>query len=205
MRSPVACLTLLSALAVPLLAACTNTSVPHHEVRHGIFVENLPKHRVFKLNWVEPFMSVEQTPKRLMTFGVKSLEVGPNGWRATVSFRNDSAETLTLATGGKQSPKDWGLGVFTDIFSPRIEDPGNYLIAARVAPALPKSVRRGESWSGTFSSPVPPRNSRALRLVFGTFFWHPKPPPGLGPYFVYVTANFVRAPGPQGLPTATTG
>jgi len=196
-------LALLSALVVPLLAACTNTSVPRHDVKYGIFVENLPKHRVFRLNWVEPMTSVEQTPTKLMTFRVKSLEVGPNGWRAKVSFRNDSTQMLTLATGGKQSPKDWGMGVLTDVLSTRIEDPGNYLIAARVAPALPTELRSGQSWSGTFSSPQPPRSRRTLRLVFGTFFWHPEPPPGAGPYFVWVTSHFVRAPGPQG-PTTTT-
>ncbi len=197
MRSPVVRLALVSALAVPLLAACTHASVPHHDVKHGIFVENLPKHRVFRLNWVE------RMPMNPMTFRVKSLEVGPDGWRAAVSFRNDSTRTLTLAKGGKQSPKDWGLGVFTDVFSPRIEDPGNYLLPARVAPALPKALRPGQSWSGTFSSPVPPRNRRTLRFVFGTFFFLGKPPAGMGPYFVWVTSHFVRAPGPQGLQTTT--
>ena len=198
MRSPVARLALLSALVLPLFAACTDTSVPHHESYRGIYVENLPKHRVFKLNWVEHF------PTNLMTFHVRTLDVGPRGWKAAVSFRNNSTRTLTLAKGGKHSPKDWGLGVLTDVLSPRIEDPGNYLIKARVTPALPRALRPGESWSGTFSSLQPPRNRRTLRLVFGTFFWRPKPPPGLGPYFVWVTDHFVRAPGPQGLPVTTT-
>ncbi len=84
---------LLAALLVPL-AACASTSVPKHKAYYGIYVENLPKHRVYRLDWVE------RTPLNLMTFRVRSLEVGPTGWKGAVSFTNTSRHAIKLPTGG---------------------------------------------------------------------------------------------------------
>jgi hypothetical protein len=188
----------LFAALVPLVAACGNTPAP--KTYYGIYVKNLPKHRLYRLNWVE------RTPLNLVTFRVTSLDVGPTGWKATVSFTNTSRYALKLPTGGAQSPKSFGLGVFTDALSPRVEDAGNYLIKAEISPPLPTILRPGRSWTSTFSSPDPPRAQRVLRLVFGTFFFHGKPPPGAPPFFAWVTSQYVVSPPPQGvLATTTTG
>jgi hypothetical protein len=135
-----------------------------------------------------------------MTFQIKTLDVGPNGWKARVSFENVSARTIRLPKGGPSSPKSWGLGVFTNAASQRVEDQGNYEITTKtIEPPLPAELGPGKSWSGTFASPEPPRAHRWLHLVFGVFFWKGKPPPGLGGYFLLVTTHQLRAPPPQGI------
>jgi len=196
-RSPVIWLT-----AVAFAVSGCGSSSAQQKTYHGIYVQNLPKQTTFRLNWVEP---VHYGSLKLATFRVKELRVGPHGWTASVSFSNDSKQTFRLPTGGTRSPRNWGLGVFTDEFSSRIEDPGNYVIKCKVAPALPKALLPGESWSGTFSSPTPPRSRRVVRVLFGTFFWEGKPPPGpLGPFFVWLTTDFVHAPEPQGTAATAT-
>ena len=80
-QSPVARLLPLTLIALGL-AACGN-SAAKHESKFGIYVENLPKHRIFNLNWTE-YASFEGY--KMMSFKVKTLEVGPNGWKAEVSF-----------------------------------------------------------------------------------------------------------------------
>jgi hypothetical protein len=199
-HSPVARLLLLAPLAL-VLAACGGSSVPKHETKFGIYVENLPKHRVSNLNWTERASSLSGF--KMMTFHVKRLEVGPNGWTATVSFRNDSTKTILLPKGGPQSPKSWGLGVFLSATSQRVEEQGNYEIkAAKIEPSLPKELKPGASWSGTFSAPEPPRAKRWLHLVFGVFFWKGTPPPGVGAYFLWITTHQLRAPPPVGVQPA---
>jgi hypothetical protein len=199
-RSQVVRLVPLVLVAVGL-AGC-GSSVPKHESKFGIYVENLPKHRVFHLNWTE---HAAFEGYKMMTFHVKSLEVGPDGWKAVVSFDNDSTKTIVLPKGGQHSPASWGLGVFTSAVSARVEDEGNYEIKPKtIAPRMPAELAPGESWSGVFASPEPPRARRWLHVVFGVFFWKGKPPSGLGAYFLWITTHALRAPGSQGVPPAPT-
>ena len=199
MHSPVARLLLLAPLVLAL-AACGSTPVPKHETKFGIYVENLPKQRVYNLNWTE---HASFSGYKMMTFHVKELEVGPNGWKATVSFRNDSTKAIRLPKGGPQSPKSWGLGVFTSAASQRVEEQGNYEVkVTTIEPALPKELKPGASWSGTFAAPEPPRAERWLHIIFGVFFWKGTPPPGLGPYFLWSTTHLLRAPPPVGVKPA---
>jgi hypothetical protein len=198
-QSPVVRLLPLALLSAGL-AACGG-STPKHESKFGIYVENLPKHRSFRLNWTENARDLGGN--KLMTFHVKTLEVGPNGWSAQVSFRNVSTRTIVLPKGGPSSPKSWGLGVFTNAASQRVEDQGNYEIKTKtIAPPLPAELKPGQSWSGAFGASEPPRARRWLHLVFGVFFWKGKPPPGLGAYFLWITTHQLRAPPPQGVTPA---
>ena len=119
-----------------------------------------------------------------------------------MSVRRSTA--LTLPAGTLRSPKDFGLGVFTDALGERVEDPGQSLVkATRFDPPLPRELASGKTWSGTMSGDVPPRSRHWLRVVFGAFFWRGKPPAGFGPFFVYATTHNVRAPGPVGKPPAS--
>jgi len=186
---------LLAMLAFPL-AACGGGSSTSFKTYYGIRLENLPKHKVYRLNWLEGQPGA-------MSFRIKRLEVGPRGWSADVGFRNISKQSIRLPTGGQQSPIDFGLGVFINSLSPRIEDPGNYLVyAKKFAPALPKVLEPGQSWHGTMSSPQPPRASRYLRLVFGVFFYARPVPKGQPPFFLWVTSHGVQAPPRQGAAAA---
>jgi hypothetical protein len=184
-----------------VLAACGGSPTPKRQTKFGIYLENLPKHRVFDLNWTE---KASFNGYSMMTFRVKTLEVGPNGWRAAVAFSNDSTNTILLPTGGQSSPKSWGLGVFTSANSSRVEDQGNYLIKPEtILPTLPKELKPGQSWAGTFASPEPPRADRWLHVIFGVFFWKGPPPAGLGPYFVWSTTHPLKSPPPVGVAPAS--
>jgi hypothetical protein len=182
------------ALAV-LLAGCGGGSAKEC-VSHGIKCENLPKHTVFRVNWNEK-AAVDGKP--IATFRVKSIEVGPNGYKIVASFTNTSPSVLRLPAGTASSPNDFGLGVFVSALPQRIEQAGNYLLKAQqIRPALPATIAPGRTWSGTMTSDNPPRSDRSLRVLFGVFFWKGKPPYGLGPYFLWQTNHQVRSPGPVG-------
>jgi len=183
---------LLAALASALVACGPDTTAPKHATYHGIRVENLPKHAFANLGWVE-------SAPGTMLLRVSRLEIWPHGWKAWVSFTNISNQNILLPKGGPASPIDFGLGVFTGINSPRLEDPGNYLIYAdTITPKLPRLLKPGQRWSGTWESATPPRAKRILRLVFGVFFWQGRPPAGRAPFFLPVTQHAERAPPPIG-------
>jgi hypothetical protein len=188
---------LLLSLAL-LLSACGGSSTPPgHKTYFGIWVENLPKQRTYNVDWTDT------TPNALVTH-VSRLEIGPHGWKMSATMKNIGTRPIDLPKGGKREPKDFGLGVFIDRFSPRIEDPGNYLLyATTIAPRLPRSLNPGESWRGTFSSAQPPRASRYVRPVFGVFFLRPPVPPNFAPFFLVVSQFGVQAPTPQGVAAAT--
>ena len=192
----------LSLSVVLAVSACGSSTPAGHKTYYGIWVENLPKQRTYTVDWTDT------TPGALVTH-VTHLEIGPRGWNATASFKNIGRRPIDLPKGGKREPVDFGLGVFIDRFSPRIEDPGNYLIYAKtITPKMPRTLNPGESWRGTFASPQPPRASRYVRVVFGVFFLQPPVPPNFAPYFLVLTQNGVQAPPPQGVAAAaamTTG
>jgi hypothetical protein len=165
-------------------------------ISHGIKCENLPKHTIFRVNWVEN-ASVDGKP--IATFRVRTIEVGPDGYKIEASFTNTSPEVVKLPEGTARSPNDFGLGVFLNALPQRIQEEGNYLLKAQqIRPPLPATVAPGKTWSGTMTSDNPPRSGRSLRVLFGVFFWKGKPPYGLGPYFIWQTNHQVRSPEPVG-------
>jgi hypothetical protein len=186
---------------VLLLASCGGSGKARC-VAHGIYCNNLPEHKVLRVGWVEN-VSLGSAPP-VLTFRVRTIDVGPKGFAVAASFTNRSQRPLGFPKGTQQSPKNFGLGVFTDAVSVRVEDPGQYLLkATRFTPSLPRVLEPGRTWSGTMSASDPPRNNRWLRVVFGVFFWRGKPPAGFGPYFAYATTHNVRAPGPVGPPASS--
>jgi hypothetical protein len=183
-------------LLVFVAAACNSTTGSAKKTYKGIWLQNLPERAHAELNWVE-----SAPDEMLMRVG--RLEVWQQGWTAGVSLTNISHRTILFPKGGQSSPIDFGLGVFTDVNSPRLEDPGNYLIYAdKITPKMPKELKPGQRWVGTFASSTPPRASRILRLVFGVFFWKGTPPPGQGPFFLLVTQHSEKAPPPIGAAAA---
>jgi hypothetical protein len=148
------------------------------------------------VGWDEPISFADKPP--VLVFRVKSIEVGPKGFTIAASFTNRTDRVLALPKGTQRSPRNFGLGVFTDAVSVRVEDPGQYFVkATRFDPKLPRTLSAGQTWSGTMSGGDPPRARRWLRVVFGVFFWKGKPPAGFGPFFAYATTHNVRAPAPS--------
>jgi hypothetical protein len=180
---------------VLLLAGCGGGT--KRCVSHGIYCDNLPKHKVLRVRWNEPIALGSKPP--VLVFRVRSVEVGEQGFTIAASFTNRTKQALALPKGTPRSPRQFGLGVYTDAVTVRVEDPGQYLLKAnRFEPALPKVLEAGQTWSGTMSGDTPPRSGRWLRVVFGVFFWRGKPPEGFGPFFAYATSHNVRAPSPVG-------
>jgi hypothetical protein len=180
---------------VVLLAGCGGSSATSC-VSHGIKCENLPKRTIYRVNWTE---EASFAGRPIATFRVKTIEVGPDGYKIDASFTNTSPQVLKLPAGTSRSPNDFGLGVFVNALPQRIESVGNYLLKAqRIRPMLPATIAPGETWSGTMTSDTPPRSGRSLRVLFGVFFFKGKPPTGLGPYFLWQTNHQVRSPEPVG-------
>lgn len=192
-RTPVRLVPLVALAFVA--AACGGTD--ELCLRHGIKCDNLPHPKVYELNWVE---HAKFGAHPIAVFRVRRIEIDSDGWKVDASFTNQSPVTLVLPKGGPNSPKDFGLGVFTTPLPQRIEEPGNYLLNANTTtPRLPSELRPGQTWSGTMSSDVPPRSLRWVRVLFGVFFWKGKAPySGLGPYFLWQTSHSVHAPPPVG-------
>jgi hypothetical protein len=183
---------LLAVLATSSISAgCGSTRLCH---RQGILCENLPQTKAYTVSWVE------RAPQDAAIFRVRKITVGAHGWTIEASVENGSPSTFTFPTGGARSPISFGLGVFTTQLPRRVEDPGNYLLRPRtVEPPFPAKLGPGQKWSGTMSSPVPPRPNRWLRVLFGVFFWEGKPPyPDYGKYFAWQTSGAVQAPPPRG-------
>jgi hypothetical protein len=185
----------ICAVSVVVLAGCGGGK--KECLYHGIRCENLPQHRLFRVNWNENVSLEANQP--IARFRVRSIEVRPRGYTISASITNTSPQTFTFPTGGPRSPRNFGLGVFTDALGVRVEESPNYLLKAkRIVPAMPRQLAPGQTWRGTMSSDEPPRPNRWLRVLFGVFFWKGKPPYGTGPYFLYATSHNVKAPGPVG-------
>jgi hypothetical protein len=190
----------ICAVSVLVLAGCGG-GTEMECLYHGIRCENLPKHKLFRVNWNEKVDLEANQP--IATFRVQSIEVRPRGYTIEASFTNTSPQTFTFPTGGARAPKDFGLGVFTDALGVRADEPPNYLLQAkRITPAMPRELAPGQTWRGTMTSDEPPRPKRWLRVVFGVFFWKGKPPYGQGPFFIYATSHNVQVPGPMGKPAS---
>jgi len=182
----------IASLAVAFSSVgCGGGSTPCR--RQGVLCENLPKTKVYRLNWVE------RAPRGSAVFRVNRIEVGASGWKMTASVTNGSPKTFTFPTGGPRSPMSFGLGVFDTQLPTRIEDPGNYLLRPRtVQPPFPAALAPGETWSGTMASAVPPRPRRWLRALFGAFFWKGKPPYDFEQFFAWQTSHTVQMPPRRG-------
>ena len=197
MRRPPIRFVLLAVLAT--LPASCGSSASNFKTYYGIKLQNLPQHRVYNMNWIE-------AQPNAMIVQVKQVVIGPHGWSAKVGFKNISKDLIILPTGGQKSPVDFGIGVFIDSLSPRIEDPGNYIVyVKKVRPIFPQVLKPGQTWNGTFTSPQPPRANRYIRLVFGVFFFSQPVPKGDPPYFLFVTTHGLHAPPPQGAAAAKAG
>jgi hypothetical protein len=186
-------LTSVIAAAACALALTGCAGSPDICIKHGQRCENLPRPKIYRLNWSEP-------AEKVAVFRVRRLEVTQNGWSVTASITNTSKGTFRFPTGGPSSPNSFGLGVFTTRLPRRIETVGQYLLSPdKVNPAFPKQLGPGETWSGTMSGNEPPRSNRWLRVLFGVFFWNGKPPSAdVGQFFAWQTEHTVRAPAPVG-------
>ena len=109
----------------------------------------------FELGWSERAVS---RGKVVMTFRVKLVHLEFEAWAAQVTFANRSRKTVTIKP-------QFALLVTNTKESERYEA----LVARRAKPALPKTLRPGQSWTGTLAGPGRPRRGTWVRFNFGYF------------------------------------
>jgi hypothetical protein len=103
-------------------------------------------------------------------FGVKSLQILPDGWKAELSVENDSTTSYRVASTLEQP---FGLMVFSSgDYDELLElNESGTLPTVRPAtsysPQLPVILEPGDAWSGTISAPGALVANGWVRVVFG--------------------------------------
>lgn len=104
-----------------------------------------PRARMLHLNWVE-----RQTPNIFpvqMTFHVYWVRIAGSRWTVRAAFTNKSSKTLRVF------PEEWGDGTPTPDYGFSILDIPHeeYSVnASGSSPRIPKLIKPGMTWSGTF-------------------------------------------------------
>ena len=141
---------------------------------------------VLRTNWTErvDFMYANRTRSGFFRLSVRTIEVTPTTWKASVGITNGSGIAIRFATGLDRPDPDlpftyWaGPGIWwSQYVSGGNGYPGAGSVlthAARasvVRPSPPTRIGAKKSWFGTFSGPLAgvPRD-RLLRIGFGLFF-----------------------------------
>ena len=153
-------------LVVPVVAGCgtiTTTTLPPSHAASFQHAE---------LGWVE---SIGDRSARLV-FGVRSLEVTRDGWRARVSVANETDVPVAVGSAGLPGSLVFGLMLFSTGAHSELEtrNAKNSLptirLAERFDPALPAVLRPHETWAGTISASGPVAAGTWARVVFGALF-----------------------------------
>ena len=111
------------------------------------------------------------------------LDLGRERWRVSGSIRNDSDVPLRIFRPHTDAGTYFGLLAFQHASSAAIErrlSEGRIhaqLVADRFRPTLPRLLRPGEGWQGTFSGPGRLPRGRDVRVVLGRFSIKGEPPP----------------------------
>jgi hypothetical protein len=117
---------------------------------------------VVHVNWRE---QAKVGGKPVVQFHVETLASSKQGnhsvWVVVASVTNRSSKTLTLS-------KQFGLARYRGAkdVSPRL---GTLLPALTFRPALPKTLRPGQTWRGAFGGFGVPPDGTYVRVVFGRF------------------------------------
>ncbi len=150
--------------------------------------------QVFTLDWVEPYPAEEPA----LVFGVRSFAVTEDGWRASVSVRNQSE--VDWETGAPRLAIEGAFGVLLfpndDLDELERRNRNGTLPGIRRArayvPALPQVLEPGKTWAGTISASGPLAGGLWVRLSFGTFTSVGDPPAGTQPRVVWFTDHALR-------------
>jgi hypothetical protein len=99
----------------------------------------------------------------VMGFRVDSLTFGKQSWSAQVTFTNLSKRTVTIGA-------NFGAAIFGDGRTEDLNSAIGFAVALRFAPARPRALAPGGSWSGTIGGDGTLSSSasvRYARVVFG--------------------------------------
>jgi hypothetical protein len=133
-------------------------------------------------------------PGARMIVDVRKLIVRPQGWEVAASVRNDTSVTFYVGRPHHQGKSEFGLLVLPTSGASQADilaaSPG--VFAARVEPPLPRVLRPGEAWSGTFSGRGRLERGRYVRVELGRFTTVGTPQRGVPWRFRYITDHVVK-------------
>lgn len=106
-----------------------------------------------------------------MSFNVRSVTIGKNAWSVRARVTNHSKSTIQIVQPIDTNPQQFGFGLaFFHPACPRGVTCGlDVLRATYSKPHLPRTIRPGGSWSGTFGGPKLPPRGTGISVTFGYF------------------------------------
>lgn len=126
--------------------------------------------KTIRLNWSERLAG--QSGFLAMTFNVRSVTIGKKAWSVRARVTNRSKSTVQIVPPIDTSPQQFGFGLaFFHPSCPRGATCGlDVLQATYSKPHLPRALRPGGSWSGTFGGPKLPPRGAGISVTFGYFY-----------------------------------
>jgi len=130
------------------------------------------------LGWKERYPG----PNPLLVFGVTRFTVTRDGWKADISVENTSSIGWIVGDPRFPSYREFGVLLFPNDDLKDLErrsrdgDIPGLRAATSTTPALPETIKPGETWRGTIAAPGPLAGGLWVRIAFGPFSADGKPP-----------------------------
>ena len=142
-----------------------------------------------RLDWKERYPSKNPA----LVFGVSRFTVTRDGWKADISVENTSDIAWIVSDPRVPSYREFGVLLFPNDDLKDLErrsrngDIPGLRAATSYAPALPETIKPGETWRGTISAPGALAGGLWVRIAFGPFSADGKPPKGAQTPVVWFT------------------
>lgn len=146
------------------------------------------------LGWVEDFGDGENR----LSFGVETLEVTEDGWRARISVENDTPIGYEVGDPRATLARAFGLMLFSTGELDELDERNTtgtlpaVRPAAEYEPPLPLVLGPGASWEGTISAEGSLAAGSWVRVQFGALVAVGEPPAGLQERVVWITDHAHR-------------
>ncbi len=141
------------------------------------------------LDWKEPYPATNPA----LVFGVSQFTVTRDGWKANISVENTSEIAWIVGDPRFPAYREFGVLLFPSDNLKDLErrsrdgDVPGLRAATSYTPALPESIKPGETWRGTIAAPGALAGGLWVRIAFGPFSADGKPPKGAQTPVVWFT------------------
>lgn len=131
-----------------------------------------------RLDWKEQYPSTNPS----LVFGVSQFTVTRAGWKAEISVENTSSIGWIVGDPRFPSYREFGVLLFPNDDLKDLErrsrdgDVPGLRAATSTTPALPETIKPGETWRGTIAAPGALAGGLWVRIAFGPFSADGKPP-----------------------------
>ena len=113
--------------------------------------------KTLELDWSERLV-VKRKAKMLFT--VRTVTLGNGRWQVRASFTNRSGQRLRVSRNFGLAHAEYRGDVSTG---------DDVLRASRFSPAMPRYIKNGQTWRGTFSGRGMPPRGNYVKVMFGFF------------------------------------